>query len=219
MEPVDTPAPYHQPQRPPGARTLERLLAAAEDQLREEEVDLFTIQKVLDRTSLSVGAFYSRFPDKTALLQAVQERVYARLEPRIITALEAEAAAEQSLEDVVDHSLGVYIENMLTERKLLRAFWILSTFDPVMRRRAEQGNHLRRSAFIDAVLRGHRNEIAHPDPEEAMGMVYAMCTSVMQTRLLSSGPDSAVTFGVTDESIFKQLKLSLISFLRGNGNN
>ena len=39
-------------------------------------------------------------------------------------------------------------------------------------------------------------------------MVYAMCTSVMQTRMLSSGPDSTVTFGVTDESIFKQLKLS-----------
>jgi hypothetical protein len=52
-----------------------------------------------------------------------------------------------------------------------------------------------------------------------MAMAYAMCTSVVQTRLLASGPDSTVTFGVTDESIFKQLKLSLISFLRGNGNN
>ena len=219
MEPVDTPAPYHQPQRPPGARTLERLLAAAEDQLREEEVDLFTIQKVLDRTSLSVGAFYSRFPDKTALLHAVQERVHARLEPRVLAALSAEADVEQSLEEAVDHCLDILIDNILEERKLLRAFWILSTFDPVMRRSVEQVNHGRRSAFMDAVLRTHRGEINHPDPEEAMAMAYAMCTSVLQTRILSSGPDSAQSFGVTDESIFKQLKLSLISFLRGNGNN
>ncbi len=219
MEEVEAKSTYHPPQRPPGAVTLERLLAAAEDQLREEDVDLFTIQKVLDRTGLSVGAFYSRFPDKTALLHAVQERVYQRLEPKILAALDDEALAVQSLEEVVDRCLDVYIENMLAERKLLRAFWILSTFDPLMRRRAEQGNHLRRSAFIEAVLRGHRDEIAHPDPEEAMGMVYAMSTSVMQTRILSSGPDSTVTFGVTDESIFKQLKVSMISFLRGNGAN
>ncbi len=219
MDDSEKPAPYHPPQRPPGAITLERLLAAAEDQLREEDVDLFTLQKVLDRTALSVGAFYSRFPDKTALLHAVQQRVHDRLEPKIITALTAEAEVAQSLEEVVDHCLDILIDNMLAERKLLRAFWILSTFDPVMRRIAEQGNHIRRSAFLEAVLDHHSDEIGHPDPEEAMGMAYAMCTSVIQTRLLSSGPDSTLTFGVSDESIFKQLKLSLISFLRGNGNS
>ncbi|MBN1459264.1 MAG: TetR/AcrR family transcriptional regulator [Armatimonadetes bacterium] len=212
-------SPYHPPQRPPGAITLERLLAAAEDQLREEEVDLFTIQKVLDRTGLSVGAFYSRFPDKSALLHAVQQRVHDRLEPKIISALAAEAELDQLLDDVVDHCLDILIDNMLAERKLLRAFWILSTFDPVMRRIAEQGNHIRRSAFLEAVLDRHSEEIGHPDPEEAMGMAYAMCTSVIQTRLLSSGPDSTLAFGVSDESIFKQLKLSLVSFLRGNGAN
>ncbi len=219
MEEGDTRATYHPPQRPPGARTLERLLSAAEDQLREEEVDLFTIQKVLDRTGLSVGAFYSRFPDKTALLHAVQERVHSRLEPKIVEALEAESEVEESLEDALDHCLDILINSLLEERKLLRAFWILSTFDPVMRRAAEQDNHMRRSALIGAVLRRHRGEIAHPDPEEAMAMVYAMCTSVVQTRLLSAGPADTVAFGVSDESIFKQLKLSLISFLRGNGNN
>jgi AcrR family transcriptional regulator len=218
MREVETPAPYHQPQRPPGARTLERLLTAAEDQLREEEVDLFTIQKVLDRTGLSVGAFYSRFPDKTALLHAVQERVHGRLEPQILGALATEAQVEQSLEDAVHHCLDIMIDNMFAEREVLRAFLILSTFDPVMRWKGEQVIHARRSAFLQAVLTKHREEIGHPDPEEAMGMAYAMCTSVIQTRMLSAlGPDSALSFGVTDENIFRQLKISLASFLRGNG--
>jgi AcrR family transcriptional regulator len=220
MHEIDAPATYHAPQRPPGARTLERLLAAAEDQLREEEVDLFTIQKVLDRTGSSVGAFYHHFPDKTALLHAVQERVHARLEPQILGALAAEEQVDQSLEDVVGHSLDILVENMFKERELLRAFLILSTFDPVMRWKTEQVIHARRSAFLRAVLTAHREEIDHPDPEEAMAMAYAMCSSVIQTRILSPlGADGELLFGVTDESIIRQLKLSLISFLRGNGAN
>jgi AcrR family transcriptional regulator len=213
----ETSVTYHPPQRKPGRKTLERLLAAAEDQLREEEVDFFTIQSVLARTGLSVGAFYSRFPDKTALLHAVQDRVHARLQPRILTALAAEAQVEQSLEEAVDHSLDILIENMLKERELLRAFIILSTFDPVMRQKAGQVDHDRRSAFLEAVLTAHRDEIGHPDPDEAMGMAYAMCASVMNTRLLFLTPDSELRFGVTDESIFRQLKWSLASFLRGDG--
>ena len=217
MEKTDASAPYHLPQRPPGARTLERLLAAAEDQLREEEVDLFTIQKVLDRTGLSVGAFYHHFPDKTALLHAVQDRMHARLEPRIVAALADEARVRESLEEAVDHCVDILIDNMLEERELLRAFTVLSVFDPVMRRKGEQINHIRRSAFLEAVLEAHREEIGHPDPDEAMGMAYAMLTSVMNTRLLFLGPDSELRFGVTDDGIFRQLKLSLGSFLRGNG--
>jgi AcrR family transcriptional regulator len=216
MEEIDTPALYKPPQRPPGARTLERLLTAAEDQLREEEVDLFTIQKVLDRIGLSVGAFYHHFPDKTALLHAVQERVHARLEPRILAALAKEAQVKESLEDVIDHCVDILIDNMLQERQLLRAFAILSMFDPVMRRKGEQINHVRRSAFLEAVLADHREEIGHPDPDEAVAVAYAMYSSVMSSRLLFLGPESALLYGVSDISVIRQLTLSLGTFLRGN---
>lgn len=206
---------YHPPRRKPAHETLEKILAAAEDQLREQELDAFTIQSVLQRAGLSVGAFYSRFPDKTALLREVQERVHGRIDSRILADLAAKKKKNLSFEEAVDQGFGTLIRHVLSERQLFRAFMMLSVFDPVMRQKGEQMNWERKRA-LGALLAPHRDEIGHPDADLAIDAAYAIYSSTMRGRLVYYGSANDMQFGVTDKVLFDDLKRSLALLLRGS---
>jgi AcrR family transcriptional regulator len=201
--------------RPSREESLERLLAAAEDQLRDEALDLFTIDRVLERAGVSIGTFYRIFRGKQELLSAVQDRLHARMQPAIIDALEAEASAQETLQEAVDHAFGVVIDHVWQERQLYRAFMMFSAFDPVMRQKFRETNLGRREA-IRAVLSEHHSEIAHPDPDVAIEEAHHMCLATMHGRLIFLGPGIGPIHGLSDELLFSQLKRSIYDYLRGN---
>ena len=201
--------------RRPTLEATDRVLVAAEDQLRQEELDLFTIDRVLERAGASVGTFYRRFSGKSALLNAVQDRLHARIQPAILEALRTQEQLARSLEEAVDQAFGVLIEHTLNERQLCRAFLMLAAFDPEIRRKVRQVGAERRTA-VAAVLAKHRADIAHPDPDAAIHHAYHMYLSTMHGRLVFFDPMSSLSGGVSDEAIFSQLKIAIGSFLRGN---
>ena len=168
---------------------------------------------MVNSIGLSVGAFYARFPDKTALLHAVQDRFHGRLEPKIREEMLAEAGPKATLAEAVDASVDVLIRNVMGERELSRAFMSLSVTDPVLRAKGELVNRQRREAFTEIIMH-HSAEIGHADPELAVNVAYGMYAAVVRGRLVF-GSEHELYYGIDSATLYRELKQALTFYLKG----
>jgi AcrR family transcriptional regulator len=205
--------PYKMPRQKRSRESLERLLDAAEDQIRVEGLESLTINSVVSRVGLSVGAFYARFPDKTALLHAVQDRFHNNLEPMIRAEMLEEAGDCATLAEAVYAAVEVLIRHITGERELSRAFMMMSVFDEVLRARGQAVNRLRRETLVE-VLMPHRAEIGHPDPKLAIDVAYSMYAAVVRGRLIF-GVEHELHYGIDTATLYDELKRALTLYLRG----
>ena len=206
--------PYKSPRQKRSRESLERLLEAAEEQIRLNGVEALTISGVVNSVGLSVGAFYARFPDKNALLLAVQDRFHNRLEPRIREQMIAEAGPCTTLADAVDAAIDVLIRNVVGERELSRGFMSLSVADPVLRARGELVNRQRRETFSEILL-AHSDEIGHADPGLAISVAYGIYAAVIRGRLVF-GPEHELYYGIDTAVLYRELKEALTLYLKGD---
>jgi len=213
MEP-DTPHPYRVPQQRRSQASLERLLDAAEDQIRSEGIESLTIASVVGRAGLSVGAFYARFPDRSSLLHALQNRFHDRMEPVLLAELKARAAEARDLEEAVACCIDTLVKYVTGESELSRAFMMTSVFDQVLRRRGEQVNRDRREALI-AALMVHKDEIGHADPVLAIEMAYAIYAAFIRGGLVF-GENHELYANIATQTMTRELKSALTQYLRGH---
>ncbi len=210
----DKSTPYHVPHQKRSRESLERLLDAAEECISASGIEGFTIADVVSRADLSVGAFYARFPDKTALLHAVQDRFHERTEPAIHKQMLRYAAEAEGLAAAVERLIDILSKHFDQTRELSRAFMMNSVFDPLMRTQGERVNRERRRVFA-AVLLEYRNEIGHDDPLMAIDMAYAMYSAVVRGTLVF-GTQHELFYDVTEQTITREIKRAITLYLYGD---
>jgi AcrR family transcriptional regulator len=203
--------------RPPLQRrsqeSLERVLQAGADLLREVGYEGFTLQEVSARSEVSVGSIYARAASKEALILAIYDRETERMAQenlRIERASRREDLQGRALVEALVHELATTV---LGNADTLRVFMHRAVVDQNFWDRGSQG--LRRlSATFEGALGERREVIRHPDPDLAIDMAFRLVYDTLARRI-SHGPDFESDRQVADDVLVRELARAAADYLIG----
>lgn len=204
---------YKPPRQRRSRESMERILDAAEELIRERGFDAMTISEVVERSKSSVGSLYARFPNKLGLLRGVQLRYHARVQDQVFAAFNGEHPYAETLEEAIKRIVRVLSSHVLSEPELYRAFILEAVFDPGVRAQGERTNAARRNKVMEVLLT-HREEIRHPEPELAARWFYSFCMSLLRERI-TFGEAAELSGAFSDETLITELTRTGVAYLTG----
>lgn len=201
----------HAPRQERSQRTLEKLLDAAEELIRESGLEAVTVPAVVARAESSVGSFYARFPDKNALLETLHERACNQTIWTAERALDPALWEGRSLEAIVEAMVSFAVHTFGSRRSVMTAFHrALGNDRAYAERRARNGVELARLA--SKLFEVHRDRIGHPSFDEAIPMALRVLTATLEQRngFLASG---VVEVDVPDDLLERELARMVLAYL------
>ncbi len=204
--------------RPPlqerSRRTLTRILEATEALLGERLFEQVTIRDIVERARTSVGAFYSRFENKEALLPALYER-YDETMPRSRAEVLELFPLAPDLEAQVCQIVGAVTRIFRERRGLMRAMALHARTHPeAIPAAVRERRRVMHEALGDLLLE-HRAEIDHPDPRLAVDMGLFLVSSTCRERILFPEAPHASARSVDDGTLEREVARALLAYLRG----
>ena len=198
------------PQQLRSQETLARILDAAQALVSEKGFDDTPISEIVRRAGSSVGAFYTRFEDKDALLHALYDRY---LEQAIATADDAldPARWESShIPELISAVVGFLVSVYREQRGMIRVFVARNQRDETFQARRERLSHYV-SERLSALLLARRDEITHPDPERAAAFGLTLVFSALDGVMLFGEMRSGLT--LSDEALAAELTHAYLAYL------
>jgi AcrR family transcriptional regulator len=160
--------------RPPkqhrSRRTLQRIGRAALELIAQNGVEATTVGAIARRAGSSVGSFYARFDGKRDLLVYLDERIWETVEQQWSEALVG-GLADRTVDQLVRGLARLYADLELVHRGARDA--IGRALRGPAAGPSEAALRIRARVRQDSaqLLLGKRDDIAHPDPELAVGTV------------------------------------------------
>lgn len=207
--------PSRVPQQGRSRASFERMLAAAEDLLRERGNDDFTLSEVGKRGKVSIGSIYCRFDSKDDLIRAVQARLLAEVDEaqrRVVDEAEAKAA---DLGELVALLVDGIAETLRAHAEIMRPMMLRATTDPIVAAAGKQSYTVVANRVHDVLL-AHREEIGHRDPERAVQSAYRIIYAAI-ARYLGFGAASGATWECDWGYLKEDLGEMCAAFLRAKG--
>ena len=193
-------------------RTRERLLDAAEGEIRDKGYSDASVVEIARRAGCSVGTVYRRFRDKAALFHALDERWGDAFRATMEDAVAAErwdgAQILEILTGYLEFSLGQGREHA----ELHRAATNMASRDA---RFAERQRKLAAELHtrLRALLIERRDEIGHADPPGAIEFVLEQLRSMLTARFATSPLDRTL-FASSEAKFIDQALTSVSAYLK-----
>jgi AcrR family transcriptional regulator len=166
--------------------SLQRLLDAAEALMEAKAFSDITVAGIARAARSSVGVFYSRFPDKLALLHHLDERFAQDVEDAIERRFRVEHWEGRSFGEACDAAIAFLFRLHAAKRGMLRSV-ILQVRTHPNQRFQQTGKRL--VTAIDRLadfLLHWRSAISHPHPDRAVRLALLMTISVIRDLVVFS---------------------------------
>jgi len=176
--------------RPPlqerSQKTLERMLDAGEALISEKGFDQASVSEIARRAKSSVGAFYSRFPDKDSLLQGLHERFLQEALATADVALEPSRWEGAGPEEFLEEAISFLLSIRRRHAGLIRAIVLKAGVDPSAAGRTNQFFEEISRRFSAFVLSHWSGRLTHPQPVIAAEFCFRAIVGMLALRTLFS---------------------------------
>ncbi|MGI5940160.1 MAG: TetR/AcrR family transcriptional regulator [Thermoleophilia bacterium] len=193
--------------------SLERILKSAEALIRTKGYESLTIAEVVRHSRTSIGTFYARFPDKTALLYAVHERVLERQEEELKTRLAEVPWQTLSLEEAIRRLVAIKNDRAKGNEKLYEAFVVSGATDGIVRERGYRSKAAEEDLEVEIIMQ-HADEIVRDQPEQAVRIACRLWQAAQEENVqrLKSGVPGAG--GVPQNTVMEEIADVVIAYLK-----
>ncbi|WP_286249527.1 TetR/AcrR family transcriptional regulator [Streptomyces graminofaciens] len=203
------------PKQERSQKSFDRVLDSSLELLAERGYAGFALTEVSRRSGVSTGSIYVRVDGKDDLLRAAQERFLEKMAGEHARLTDPERYEGKNLVQVVGELVSGLATMLLRNARVLGAFQQRAVSDPLVAR-AGKASYMDLVGRFSQLLLGHRDEIAHSDPEHAVVSCFQVAYATLaRTLALDVSQDAAEDHELA--AITEDLGLMCIAFLTWPG--
>lgn len=217
--PVDPPNPrdrnaeslFSAPKQRRSREGLNRVLIAATELLQEVGYDDMHLTEVGRRAGVGIGSIYARVGSKHGLLLFVQAQMIEDIQADQAELLDPLKGSSSPLDELIFDVVAAVGETFRRNESLLRVFMIRGDFDEAIISVASESSAYLADVFADILIE-RRDEITHPDPEQAVDICFRLVYDSLARRIVR-GPSFESKRPVSWDELVSELGVACASYL------
>jgi AcrR family transcriptional regulator len=199
------------PKQERSRRTFFKILDATRALLERRNLDDIAVSEITKRAGVSNGSFYARFPDKVALLLALQERALTDIRAHLTEQLDPDRWADIALNVTVVDMIRSLVEIPDRHVPVFKAASFAALHEPVLSARVTEITEFK-VALISRLVLSKRSEIGATNPRAVALSGARMIEAVLQHRRTRAYVEHRPYF-IPDKDLCRELSSMYLSYL------